>query len=105
MAVVLRFPGLLNDKKAQDQWPRPITLAVLVAHAPISSAPPDEKGAFYDSLVGLHSKLSTKHGKSLRVLVLGDFNAKLGSLLSTGVGPVGAEDENESGTLLREFAD
>ena len=38
------------------------------------------------------------------VLLLGDFNARLGSVQSLSVGPHGAEHENDNGTSLRLIA-
>ena len=78
---------------------------MIVAHAPTSVASLGDKSAFYDSLTQACHELRTKHGDKFRHMLLGDFNAKIGPMLSFSCGSVGAEVETESGSMLRDFAD
>ena len=73
---------------------------ILVTHAPHLAAHDTTCESWWTELQTLVQRI----GSHLPLLVLGDMNAKLGSVLSDAVGPLGAEDENGNGCRLHAFA-
>ena len=77
-----------------------VHMRVLVVHAPHQAAKDTSCEQWWQDLQRMISKI----GNHLPLIVLGDMNAKLGSVQSDAVGSYGAEDENHPGSLLHAFA-
>ena len=76
-------------------------IIVGVLHAPCNL---DSDGAnFYAGVDAIIREMKSSFPEAY-ILLLGDFNARVGSVQSASVGPHGAELENDNGTSLRLFA-
>ena len=74
-------------------------LHVFVLHAPCEVAAPHESDAFF---VQLHERLSTVPRGQL-CLILGDFNARVGSVVADCFGKYAPVTENQNGERMREL--
>ena len=75
---------------------------IISAYAPTMSYPDDEKEAFYEQL----SRVISSAPGSDKILLLGDFNARVGrnhSAWGRVIGPHGVGNENSNGSLLLSF--
>lgn len=80
---------------------KPFDISFIQIYAPTADHSDDEVEEFYDAL-----NLAIKQTKSTDVLfVMGDFNAKVGSVHNNIVGKFGLGDRNERGTRLIQFCE
>ena len=75
-------------------------LDVMVLHAPIESAPAEDRDAWW---ARARQAAARRPQQRVALVVLVDGNARLGSVLSEAVGGCGADDENCNGAALHEF--
>lgn len=71
----------------------------LVVHAPYAGAPDADYGEWWTEMTHLVATTCS----NLPLVVLGDFNARLGSHTSDAVADFGREDETETGHCVHEF--
>ena len=81
---------------------RTISMVFIVAHAPSETSPVEDKDSFWDSFwtvtLSLNSKFPVFH-----FVVLGDMNARVGSVPSRSIGQEQSDKENNNGSLWRRF--
>ena len=95
-------PRLLVAKFAMRAVPSDTvarTLHVLVLHAPCEVAAPHESDAFY---IQVHERLNAVPRGQL-CLILGDFNARVGSIAADCFGGYAPVTENQKGERMREL--
>ena len=79
---------------------RLLSLVVVVAHAPING---DADAAQYFADLAVQTRMLRSKFPDAFLAVLADFNARIGSVPSDGIGEHGAEQENLNGEHLRAF--
>ena len=77
-----------------------LALDVMVLHAPIESAPAEDRDAWW---ARARQAAARRPQQRVALVVLVDGNARLGSVLSEAVGGYDADDENCNGAALHEF--
>ena len=79
---------------------KPFNIAVILVYAPTSNAQAAEVEQYYEDLQDLLELITIKDV----LFIIGDWNAKVGSLETPGVtGKFGLEVQNEAGQWLIEF--
>lgn len=84
---------------------RPVKTTILQVYAPTSESTDEEIEKFYSDMEGIISKVPSSH----LLIVMGDFNAKVGKNISEGhlkkaLGPFGLGIGNDRGERLIQFA-
>ncbi|KAG6439844.1 hypothetical protein O3G_MSEX001136, partial [Manduca sexta] len=82
----------------------PVNLNLIQVYAPTSLAQPEDIKNFYSELENTITKMPNRE----LLLIMGDFNSKIGAnsrQLSNSVGNFGLGIRNESGERLIQFAD
>lgn len=82
-----------------------VRVVILVGHAPHSFDTPAARDLFYDAMDALIDAYRRRYRGAMRLLLLGDFNGRVGSVASPSVGPWAPEIENDGGMRLRQFAE
>ena len=80
-------------------WAGPIDVFIANLHVPHSGHADDEISKFWHEF----QQIVPPHLRDKEMILMGDFNARVGSTTSKAIGGLGAEDEIFAGGLLHEF--